>query len=92
MAITMKDVKAIKSDLAKLKPAKLIPPPDQELTNKEIILALAPELNRMKKRGFATDEILKLLKERSINVSASTMNRYLNEARRTSAERSGEDK
>ena len=49
---------------------------------KEAIFALAPTLERMKKRGFDTQEIAEKLHEKGIEVKAPTLAKYLNEFRR----------
>lgn len=77
MSITMKDLKAIKSDLAKRKPPKPIIDIDRDLTTKEIIMGLAPELTRMKSRGFSTQDMVDILKEHKISIRGATLNRYL---------------
>ena len=77
MSITMKDLKAIKSDLAKRKPPKPVLDVNRDLTTKEIITSLAPELTRMKSRGFSTQDLVDILKEHKINIKGATLNRYL---------------
>jgi arginine repressor len=49
---------------------------------KEAIFALAPTLERMKKRGFDTSEIVERLHEKGIDVKPPTLAKYLNEFRR----------
>ena len=49
---------------------------------KEAVVALAPTLERMKKRGFDTQEIVQKLHEKGIAVKAPTLAKYLAEFRR----------
>ncbi len=57
MNITTAQVKEIRLEFAKLKPVKVTLDGNRRLTVKEVIFALAPTLERMKKRGFDTQEI-----------------------------------
>lgn len=82
MNITAAQVKEIRQELAKLKPVKVTLDGNRSLTVKEAILALAPTLERMKKRGFVTQEIAEKLLEKGIDVKPPTLAKYLNEFRR----------
>ena len=55
--ITASQLKDIKTELAKLKPEKVTLDGNRSLTVKEAVFALAPTLERMRKRGFDTQEI-----------------------------------
>lgn len=79
MSISMKEIKTIRADLAKRKPARLVVDSDHQLSIKETILTLAPELCRMKSRGFTTSQVLDILNEHHISIRGATLNRYLNE-------------
>ena len=68
MSISTAQVKEIKTELAKLKPEKITLDGNRSLTVKEAILALAPTLERMKKRGFDTQEMAQKLHEKGIVV------------------------
>ncbi|MCC8193434.1 MAG: hypothetical protein LIP28_02155, partial [Deltaproteobacteria bacterium] len=67
---------------AKLKPEKVTLDGGRSLTVKEAIFALAPTLERIKKRGFDTQEIAEKLHEKGIEVKPPTLAKYLNEFRR----------
>ena len=82
MNITTTQVKEIKTELAALKPVKVTLDGTRSLTVKEAIFALAPTLERMKKRGFDIQEIAEKLHEKGIEVKAPTLAKYLNECRR----------
>lgn len=82
MNITAAQVKEIRQELAKLKPVKVTLDGNRSLTVKEAIFALAPTLERMKKRGFDTQEIVERLHEKGIEVKPQTLAKYLNEFRR----------
>ncbi len=82
MNITTAQVKEIRQELAKLKPVKVTLDGTRRLTVKEAIFALAPTLERMKKRGFDTQEIADKLHEKGIEVKPPTLAKYLNEFRR----------
>ena len=82
MNITTAQVKEIRLELAKLKPVKVTPDGNRILTVKEAVFALAPTLERMKKRGFDTEEIVGKLHEKGIDVKPPTLAKYLNEFRR----------
>ena len=69
-------------DLARLKPAKVTLDGNRSLTVKEAVFALAPTLERMKKRGFDTQEIAEKLHGKRIEVTTPTLAKYLNEFRR----------
>ncbi|MDE7370682.1 MAG: protein MobC [Desulfovibrio sp.] len=81
MAITAEQVKSIRQELDKLRPAFTLSE-NRELTVKQTIFALARSLERMKKRGFDLSEISAKLAEKGIEVSPPTLSRYLAEARR----------
>jgi len=85
MNITTAQVKEIRLELAKLKPAKITLDGMRSLTVKEAVYALAPTLERMRKRGFNTLEITEKLHEKGIEVKAPTLAKYLNEFRREQA-------
>ncbi|MDL2268005.1 protein MobC [Desulfovibrio sp. OttesenSCG-928-G15] len=82
MNITTAQVKEIRLELAKLKPVKVTLDGNRSLTVKEAIRALAPTLERMRKRGFDTQEIAEKLHEKGIEVKPPTLAKYLNEFRR----------
>ena len=82
MNITAAQVKEIGLELARMKPAKVTLDGNRSLTVKETIFALAPTLERMKKRGFDTQEIAEKLHEKGIEIKPPTLAKYLNEFRR----------
>lgn len=80
--LTASRLKEIRTEFAKLKPVKVTLDGNRSLTVKEAICALAPTLERMKKRGFDTQEIAEKLHEKGIDVKPPTLAKYLNEFRR----------
>ena len=82
MAITQEQVKSIRQELNSLKPETAVVSGNGELTVKQTIMALAPTLERMKKRGFEHTEIVARLHEKGIEVKPQTLVKYLAEARR----------
>ena len=82
MNITTAQVKEIRTELAKLQPEKVTLAGNRTLSVKETVFALAPTLERMKKRGFDIQEITDILHEKGIEVKAPTLAKYLNECRR----------
>lgn len=82
MNITTAQIKEIRQEFAKLKPVKVTLDGNRSLTVKEAIRALAPTLERMKRRGFDTQEIVEKLHEKGIEVKPPTLAKYLNEFRR----------
>ena len=79
MNITTEQVKEIRHEFAKLKPVKVTLDGNRSLTVKEAIRALAPTLERMKKRGFDIQELAEKLHEKGIDVKPPTLAKYLNE-------------
>ena len=82
MNITTAQVREIRTALAKLKPEKITLDGNRSLSVKEAVLALAPTLERMKKRGFDAQEIVQKLHEKGIVVKVPTLAKYLAEFRR----------
>lgn len=82
MNITTAQVKEIRTEFAKLKPAKVTLDGNRNFTVKEAIRTLAPTLERMKKRGFDIQELAEKLHEKGIEVKPPTLAKYLNEFRR----------
>ena len=66
MNITTAQVKEIRTELAKLQPEKVTLAGNRTLSVKETVFALAPTLERMKKRGFDIQEIAEKLHEKGI--------------------------
>ena len=64
MSITTAQVREIRLELAKLKPVKVTLDGNRSLTVKEAVRALAPTLERMKKRGFDIQELAEKLHEK----------------------------
>ena len=81
MTITAEQVKSIRHELDKLRPAPA-QAGDKELSIKQAILSLAPALERMKKRGFELPEIIAKLAAKGIEIRPQTLSKYLAEARR----------
>jgi hypothetical protein len=82
MNITTAQVREIRTEFASLKPAKVTLDGNRSLTVKEAVFALAPILERMKKRGFDAQEIAEKLHDKGIDVKPPTLVKYLNEFRR----------
>ena len=82
MPITAAQIKEIRQELAKLKPATVTLDGNRVMTIKEAIFALAPTLERMKKRGFDSQEIVERLTEKGIDIKPPTLSKYLKEYRR----------
>lgn len=82
MTITATQLKKIRQEFAKLKPAAVTLDGNRVMTVKQAIFTLAPTLERMKKRGFDTQEIVERLHEKGIEVKAPTLAKYLSEFRR----------
>lgn len=69
----------IKEELMKARPDKTRAAKNRKLTQKEIIFTLAPALERMKLRGFDTDEIVEKLQKHGILIKPQTLTKYLSE-------------
>lgn len=82
MTITATQLKEIRREFARLKPATVTLEGNKTMSVKEVVFALAPTLERMKKRGFDTQELVERLHEKGIKVKAPTLAKYLNEFRR----------
>ena len=82
MTITATQLKEIRQEFAALKPASVTLDGNRTMSVKEAVFILAPTLERMKKRGFDTPEIVEKLHEKGIEVKAQTLTKYLTEARR----------
>lgn len=82
MAITAEQVKTIRQELNSLKPSSVTLDGNAEMSVKQIIMALADTLERMKKRGFEMPEIVQKLHEKGIEIRPQTLAKYLAEARR----------
>ena len=82
MNITTEQVREIRQEFGKLKPVKVTLDGNRRLTVKEAIRALAPTLERMKKRGFDIQELIEKLHEKGIDVKPPTLAKYLNEFKR----------
>lgn len=82
MTITASQIREIRQEFTKLKPATVTLDGNRIMTVKEAVFALAPTLERMKKRGFDVQELVERLHEKGIDVKAPTLTKYLNEFRR----------
>ena len=82
MTITTTQLKEIRQEFAALKPASVTLDGNRTMSVKKAVFALAPTLERMKKRGFGTQEIVERLHEKGIEVKAPTLAKYLSEFRR----------
>ena len=82
MTITATQLKEIRQEFATLKPASVTLDGNRTMSVKEAVFALAPTLERMKKRGFDTQEIVERLHEKGIEVKVPTLAKYLSEFRR----------
>ena len=82
MTITAIQLKEIRQEFARLKPAAVNLDGNRTMSVKEAVFALAPTLERMKKRGVDTQEIVERLHEKGIEVKAPTLAKYLSEFRR----------
>ena len=82
MTITATQLKEIRQEFATLKPASVTLDGNRTMSVKEAVFILAPTLERMKKRGFDTQEIVEKLHEKGIEVKAPTLAKYLSEFRR----------
>ena len=81
MPITAAQIKDIRQTFAKLKPATVTLDGNRVMTVKEAVFTLAPTLERMKKRGFDTQEIVDRLHEKGIDIKPPTLSKYLKEYR-----------
>lgn len=77
--ITVKKAKEAIQNLRKLTPANPKLDDDLEMTAKEAVFLLAPELVQMTKRGFTVKELSEGLAVESVHIKPGTLNRYLNE-------------
>jgi len=82
MTITATQVKEIRQEFATLKPASVTLEGNRTMSVKEAVFALAPTLERMRKRGFEVQELVERLHEKGIEVKAPTLAKYLSEFRR----------
>ena len=82
MTITATQLKEIRQEFAKLKPASVTLDGNRTMSVKEAVFILAPTLERMKKRGFDIQELAEKLHEKGIDVKPPTLTKYLNEFRR----------
>ena len=64
MTITATQLKEIRQEFAALKPASVTLDGNRTMSVKEAVFILAPTLERMKKRGFDTQEIVEKLHEK----------------------------
>ncbi len=87
MSITPDQIKAIRTEFARLKPTRVRLDGSRLLTVREAIFALAPTLERMRRRGFELAELTEKLHDKGIEISVPTLSHYLNAFRRQKAKR-----
>ena len=68
MPITTEQIREIRQEFARLRPATVTLDGHRPMTIREAIFSLAPTLERMKKRGFDTQEIVERLAEKGIAI------------------------
>lgn len=75
---TPERVKAIRSELLKLKPATPARArADRPLTVKDVIMDLAQTLVKMRDKGFTTNELVEHLGKQGVVVKPATLTKYL---------------
>jgi hypothetical protein len=79
LTITVREAKAALIQMKKLTPAHPQLDDDINLTLRETIFLMAPELVAMTKRGFTSKELATSLQNQNIPIKAATLNRYLSE-------------
>jgi hypothetical protein len=77
--ITVKKAKDALRNLRKLTPANPKMDDDLEMSVKETVFFMAPDLIQLTKRGLTHREMSKGLANDDIHIRAGTLNRYLNE-------------
>ena len=77
MTITATQLKEIRQEFAALKPASVTLDGNRTMSVKEAVFALAPTLERMKKRGFDTQKIIERLHEKGIDNKPPSLAKYL---------------
>jgi len=77
--ITVKAAKSALNNLHKLKPANEKFDDDLEMSIKETVAFMAPDLIQLTKRGFTSKELSAGLAANGIHIKPGTLNRYLNE-------------
>lgn len=87
MSITPDQIKTIRTEFSRLKPARVSLDGSRPLTIREAIFALAPTLERMRRRGFELAELTEKLHDKDFEISVPTLARYLNAWRRQKAKR-----
>jgi len=92
MPITTEQIREIRQEFARLRPATVTLDGHRPMTIREAIFSLAPTLERMKKRGFDTQEIVERLAEKGIAIKPPTLTKYLKEYRRQKEDRKGRKK
>lgn len=78
-SFTAEQVKAIRAELVKLRPANPVRA-DGKMTIKDVILQLAPTLAKMKAKGFTNAELAEHLGTKGIVIKAATLGKYINSA------------
>ena len=86
---TNDQIKAIKAELAKLKPAKPVRA-DGKMTLKDAIMELAPMLVKMREKGFTSKELAEHLEKRGLVIKAPTLTRYLHGLQKQDSEPTAE--
>lgn len=66
-------IKEIKEEFNKLKPQKMAMDGNRKVTVKKAVLALAPAMERLKKRGYEYSFMVKKLQAKGIVISERTL-------------------
>ena len=81
--VSVKKAKEALQNLRKLTPANPKMDDDLEMSVKETVFFMAPDLVQLTKRGLTHKEMSKGLADDGIHIKAGTLNRYLNEYQAT---------
>lgn len=91
MSITPDHIKTIRTEFSRLKPARVSLDGSRPLTVREAIFALDPTLERMRRSGFELAELTEKLHDKGIEISVSTLSRYLNAWRQNALQKSSKN-
>lgn len=87
MVITATQLKEIGQKFVALKPTSVTLEGSRTMSVKEAVIALAPALERVRKRGFEVQKLVERLREKGIEVKAPTLTKCLGEFRRREGRR-----